>query len=124
MMKQFSLGSEGQVVIAFHFLKVAGSAVGIGGLGRGGGGVAVIAIAVIVIAAAIAGTGIAGACAGKEYIIGHDLGGGALVAVFVLVVAGLDRTLHPDDIALVEVAADEFCLLTPGSDVDKVTLRA
>lgn len=116
MMKQFSMRSEGQVVIAFHFLKIAGSAAGIGGLGRGGGGVAVF------IVAGAAAAGVTGLCAGEEHIVGHDLGGGALVAVFVLVVAGLDRTLHPDDIALVEIAADEFRLLTPGSDVDKVSL--
>lgn len=59
---------------------------------------------------------------GKKYVVRHHVEGGALVAVPVGVLAGLDRTLRRDELALAEIPADELGRAPPGDDVDEIGL--
>ena len=61
---------------------------------------------------------------GKEYVVRHHVEGGALVAVPVGVLAGLDRPLHRDELALAEIPADELGRAPPGDDVDELGLAS
>src|SRR5699024_8409853 len=72
-----------------------------------------------VAAGGIAGIAIASAVAvplgvAKVDLVGHHLGGGALVAVFVGPVADLQPALHHGHAALGEIAADKLGGLAPG----------
>ena len=97
--------SEWQVPIVVHLGEVAG--------------------AVRVVGEVAAGVLMAGACpvllAVAEVDRGDgDLGGLAVVAVLVLVVAAGELALHEDEPALGEVLADELGLRTPRDAVDEV----
>src|SRR5699024_1711474 len=90
-------------------------------VGRTGGGLGVLAgLAAIRGAAPIAAAGVFGP--GKIDVVGDDLHCGAVVAVFVLVLPGLDAAVNDDQAALLEILADKIGLAAPRHHVQKIGL--
>ena len=58
----------------------------------------------------------------KVDIVGHHGKGGAVVAVLVLIVAGLDAAIYGDQTALGKILAHKVSLRTPCHDIYKISL--
>nr|DAI63306.1 MAG TPA: hypothetical protein [Caudoviricetes sp.] len=57
-------------------------------------------------------------------VIGHDFDGCAVLAVLVLILAGLQAAINGNEGAFGEILADKFCGLAPGGDIQPVCLAA
>ncbi len=60
--------------------------------------------------------------AGKVDIVGHDLDSSAVVAVLILIGAGLQATVNDDQRTLLEITADKLCAAIPRNDVQEIRL--
>ena len=61
-----------------------------------------------------------GAC--KVDIVGYHFHSGAVVAVLILILAGLKTAFNGDQTALLEILANKLGLLTPCNDIDEIGL--
>ena len=58
----------------------------------------------------------------KVHIVGNHFKSRAFVAVFVLILACLDRAFEGNQLSLYKILANEFSALPPAYDVDKIRL--
>ena len=116
--------SERQVVAVVDDGKVIGIAGGIAGSclhsGRTGRGCVLVGRSRILIICSAACIAVLGAC--KVDVVGHDLKSRAVVAVLVLILAGLDAAVNGDQTALLEILAHKLGLRTPSDDINEIGL--